>query len=151
MSALGQASLQLLYPAYWQRCVIAARPPSPPAAPPPPPLNNDDNRLVRLNIPAFMLDFHKGILHDLHEPASTSAQSSYSITSLPPEVNDHNIGGTWGRGLSLTHNKPPNRIDQISRSSNISQASSGVYQRNSLASIATASHYQTAWRRLCRR
>ena len=86
--------------------------------------------MVRLKLLAFMLKFHKSILYNPHEPTSTSTQLPYSSTPLPPEVNDHNVRGRWGR--SLTHDQSPDRVNQKRDIMSVSQVPDGVYRLTEL-------------------
>src|SRR5262245_1503965 len=92
MSALSRSSLGLLYVGH--RGPVVARSPkrSTPSSSPPTlnaTLNDDDDWLVRRLLPVFLLHFQDGILHNPHEPTSTSMQLPYSLRILPLEVNDH--------------------------------------------------------------
>src|SRR5215510_8887874 len=57
-----------------------------------------------------MPKLREGILHDPHEPTSTSTQLPYPPSSLSPEVNNHSTRDGLGGGLA--HDKSPNRISQ---------------------------------------
>jgi len=89
MSAPSQSWLDLLHLIHnWPGEWVARSPKQSTPSSSPPRLNDDEDWLVRLLLPAFLLQSHEGILHDLHEPTSTSTQLPYSARTLCPEFND---------------------------------------------------------------